>query len=213
MKVNISRLNNEHYVSTISIDYLLYSIEKNYNKSIKTIEKEYSSEKISEDYSEYVISSILNCNLYLDSIVLFTKEKFERTNDVITINKFVVADGISKLIIINNLLETKNFILRRISDDNINIFKDLYKELFIKQTQIPGYYLDIVLGRLKSTYAHNINTFAKEFLNNKMSITIVTGSNKYSISEYISHKNVVNKLLTPTELSKKINFKMTPYEI
>lgn len=213
MKVNISRLNNEHYVSTISIDYLLYSIEKNYNKSIKTIEKEYSSEKISEDYSEYVISSILNSNLYLDSIVLFTKEKFEQTNDVITINKFVVADGISKLIIINNLLETKNFILRRINDDNINIFKDLYKGLFIKQTQIPGYYLDIILGRLKTTYAHNINTFAKEFLNNKMSVTIVTNSNKYSISEYISHKNIVNKLLTPNELSKKINFKIAPYEI
>lgn len=211
MKLNISQLNNNHFVSVVHLDYLIYSIEKVYGKKIKEIEKEYDSKKISEDYSEYVISSLTTNNSYLDNIILFTKEDIESSKKHIELDKFIVADGFSKLFIMNNLLKTKEFILKRINLANIEAFEELYKGVFTKQTQIPMFYLKIVLMRLHSTYKNNIIKFANEFLMQKNPLTLISSVNEYTMSEYISNKNITNKLLTSDTLNKQIKFKMLPY--
>lgn len=211
MKININKLTNKHFTSTVSLKYLLQCVEKNYNKSIKEISHEYSSEKITEEFSEYIISSSTNDNVYTDNIVLFTKEKFESNYTEISIDKFIVADGISKLIIMNNLLLTKEFVLKRLDYDNINIFKELYKSLFTAQTNLPCYYLDALLATLRSKFNNNIVKFEREYLIRNISVSIITGSDEDYMTEYITNKNITNKLLTSSELSKKIRFKMIPY--
>ena len=211
MDLHINKLSNKQFTAMVSLKYLINSVENVYKKDIKEIEDEYSSEKISEEYSEYIISSSTNDNIYIDSLVLFTKEKFENNYTDITIDNFIVADGISKLIIMNNLLITKEFILKRIDLDNIGVFKDLYKSVFTAQTNLPGYYLDAVLASLRSRFNNNIRKFEMEFLMNKIALTIVTNSDENYMREYITNKNIINKLLTSDELSKKIKFKMIPY--
>lgn len=211
MELNINKLTNKQFVSMVPLNYLLSSVENKYKKSIKEIENEYSSEKITEEFSEYIISSLTNDNIYVDNIVLFTKEKFESNDTNIKINNFIIADGLSKLIIINNLIKTKEFILKRIDYDNIHIFKDLYKTLFIAQTNIPGYYLDAILITLRSKFNNNIEKFAMEYLSIVIAVNIITQSDENYMMEYITNKNITNKLLTSSELSKKIQFKMIPY--
>lgn len=211
MNLHINKLSNKQFTAMVSLKYLIRSVENVYKKDIKEIENEYSSEKISEEYSEYIISSSTNDNIYIDSLVLFTKEKFENNYTDITIDNFIVADGISKLIIMNNLLITKEFILKRIDLDNIGVFKDLYKSVFTAQTNIPGYYLDAVLANLRSRFNNDIRKFEMEFLMSKVALTIVTNSDENYMREYITNKNIINKLLTSDELSKKIKFKMIPY--
>ena len=211
MDLHINKLSNKQFTAMVSLKYLINSVENVYKKDIKEIEDEYSSEKISEEYSEYIISSSTNDNIYIDSLVLFTKEKFENNYTDITIDNFIVADGISKLIIMNNLLITKEFILKRIDLDNIGVFKDLYKSVFTAQTNLPGYYLDAVLASLRSRFNNNIRKFEMEFLMGKIALTIVTNSDENYMREYITNKNIINKLLTSDELSKKIKFKLIPY--
>lgn len=211
MNLTINKLSNKCFTSMVSLKYLLNSVEKVYKKDIKEITKEYSSDIFSEEYSEYIISSSTNDNIFVDSIVLFTKEKFETNYKDITVDNFIVADGISKLIIMSNLLTTKEFILKRIDLDNIGVFKDLYKSLFIAQTNLPGYYLDAVLASLRSKFKNDIRKFEMEFLMDKIVLTIVTNSDEGYMREYITNKNIINKLLTSDELSKKIRFKMIPY--
>lgn len=211
MDLHITKLSNKQFTATVSLKYLLKSVENVYQKDIKKIEAKYSSEKTSEEYSEYIILSSSNDNIYIDSIVLFTKEKFESNYTDITINNFIVADGMSKLIIMNNLLTIKEFILKRVDADNISVFKELYKSVFIAQTNIPGYYFDAVLAILHSKFKDDIRKFEMEFLMNKITLIIVSDSNEDYMKEYITNKNIINKLLTSDELSKKIRFKMIPY--
>lgn len=211
MDVRIMKLSNKHFVSNISISELISSVEKVYEKDMKLIENEYSSEMLSEEYCEYIISSATNDNVFVDNIVLFTKEKYNHNYENIKINSFVVADGITKLIIINKLLIAKEFILKRVDSDNIKVFRDLYKNLFSKETSIPSYYFDAVLATLTIKYKGDIRKFNLEFLKNKMPVTIVSSTDEDYIREYIMNKNLTNKLITYSELQKKINFKLKPY--
>lgn len=210
MNLKIHKLNNNCFVSNISVTYLLSEISRVYKKSISEIKKEYSSEKISEEYSEYIISSIGN-STFIDNIVLFTKEDFKVNDLDIKIDNFIIADGLNKLIIMHNLLIAKDFVLKRIDLDNINVFKDLYKGLFIVQTHLPGYYLDAVLSSLRSKFKGDIRKFDMEFLMEKVTLTIVTNSNENSMVDYMINKNIINKLLTSDELYRKTKFKMIPY--
>ena len=210
MNLKIHKLNNNCFVSNISVTYLLSEISRVYKKSISEIKKEYSSEKISEEYSEYIISSIGN-STFIDNIVLFTKEDFKVNDLDIKIDNFIIADGLNKLIIMHNLLIAKDFVLKRIDLDNINVFKDLYKGLFIVQTHLPGYYLDAVLSSLRSKFKGDIRKFDMEFLMEKVTLTIVTNSNENSMVDYMINKNIINKLLTSNELYRKTKFKMIPY--
>lgn len=211
MNLNIHKLSNKCFTSMVSLKYFLNSVEEVYKKDFDEIEYEYSSEKVSEEYSEYIISSSTNDNIYIDNIIIFTEEKFETNYTDIKIDKFIVADGISKLIIMNNLLTAKEFVLKRIDLDNIKVFRDLYRSVFIAQTHLPAYYLDAVLASLYSKFKSDIKKFEMEFLMDKIALTIITNSNENYMREYITNKNIINKLLTSEELSKKIKFKMIPY--
>lgn len=211
MDLRINKLTDKCFTSTISLRCLINSIEDVYKKNIKEIEEDYSSEKVSEEYSEYIISSTNNNNVYIDNIVLFTKEKFGNNHTDIKIDKFIVGDGISKLIILNNLLTTKEFILKRIDSENIEIFRVLYRSVFTSQTHIPGYYLDAVLANLYSKFNKDIGRFSKEYLREKICLTIITDSSEEYMTDYIINKNIINKLLSSEELSKKVNFKLSPY--
>lgn len=210
MNLKIHKLNNNCFVSNISVVSLLTEISRVYKKSISEIKKEYSSEKISEEYSEYIISSIGN-SIFIDNIILFTKEDFKSNDLDIKIDNFIVADGLSKLIIMHNLLIAKEFVLRRIDLDNIKVFKDLYKGLFIAQTHLPGYYLDAVISILNSKFKNDIRKFEMEFLMEKVALTVVTNSDENSMVDYMINKNIINKLLTSNELYRKTKFKMIPY--
>ena len=211
MDLSIIKLGDKNFVSTIDFNTLLDNIKRVYKMEIEDIEKEYFFKNINEEYSEYIISSIINNDMYLDNVILFTKEKFTDIKTTKNINNFVVADGLSKVIIMNRLQKTKEFVLKRISVDNIEIFKDLYRNLFIKQTNIPAHYLDIVLIHLKSKFNNDIIKFNQYFLNREIGISVITESNKECITEYITNKNIINKLLTYEGLNVRINLKLMPY--
>lgn len=211
MKFNIHKLTNYHFISSVDIMDLINEISKIYKKSITEISKEYAPESMPEEYCEYIISSTSMEKIFLDNLVLFTKEKFEENDSEININKFVVGDGFSKIITINNLLITKDFILKRVDSLNIGVFKELYKDLFILQTGLPLYYFNAVLTIFTSKFKGDIRNFAMNFLNNKIHVNIVTETNEDFIVEYIVHKNMINKMYTSESLKNKINLKLEPY--
>lgn len=211
MKFNTYKLTNYHFISSVDIVDLINEISKIYKKSITEISKEYVPENIPEEFCEYIISSTSMEKVFLDNLVLFTKEKFEKNNSEIDIDKFVVGDGFSKIITINNLLITKDFILKRVDSLNIEIFKELYKDLFILQTGLPLYYLNAVLTIFTSKFKGDARNFAINFLNNKIHVNIVTETSEDYIVEYIIHKNMINKMYTPESLKNKINLKLEPY--
>ena len=211
MKFKIHKLTNYHFISSVDIVDLINEISKTYKRSMVEISKEYAPENIPEEYCEYIISSTSMEKIFLDNLVLFTKEKFEGNDSEINVDKFVVGDGFSKIITINNLLITKDFILKRVDSLNISVFKELYKDLFILQTGLPLYYFNAVLAIFKSKFKGDVRDFAMNFLNNKIHVNIVTETNEDFITEYIVHKNMINKMYTCESLKNKINLKLEPY--
>lgn len=211
MQLQVHKLTNTCFTSLVSVKDLLTSIEKVYDSDMETIHSEYSSEEISQEYSEYVISTLMSNKTYMDNIVLFTKESFKHNYSDIKINNFIVADGLSRIIVLHNLLKTKEFILKRADFSNIHAFKELYGNVFNIQTGIPRYYLDAVWANLYSKYNCDIRKFNLEFMRNQIHVNIASDSTESSMIEYISNKNFTNKFLTNEQLSKKINFKLKPY--
>ena len=213
MNFKIHKLTDYHFVSSVSIKDFINNISKVYNKNMFEISKEYAPENISEEYREYVVLSATSNKVFLDNLVLFTKEKFNNESSSIKIDKFVLGDGFSKLIILNNLLITKEFILKRLDVLNITVFKDLYKDVFVKQTNLPLYYLNTTLAILKSTFDNDIKKFEKEFLNNNIHLNIVAEATEDFMIEYIINKNMINKLYSSQSLKNKIDFKLLPYRV
>lgn len=211
MKFRIHKLTSNHFISSVSIVDLINEISKTYKRSVRELSKEYAPENIPEEYCEYIISSTSIEKIFLDNLVLFTKEKFEGNDLEIDVNKFVVGDGFSKIITLNNLLITKDFILKRVDSLNIGVFKELYKDLFILQTGLPLYYFNAVLAIFKSKFNSDIRSFEMNFLNNKIHVNIVSETDEDFITEYIVHKNMINKMYTCESLKNKINLKLEPY--
>ena len=212
MNFKVHKLTNYHFISSVKIKDLINEVSRVYNKSRIEISKEYAPENISEEYYEYIILSATSEKVFLDNLVLFTKEKFDGEFSDIKINKFVLGDGFSKLIILNNLLITKEFISKRLDILNIGVFKDLYKDVFKSQTKLSLYYLNVTLAILKSNFNNDIERFEREFLNTDIHLNIITETNEDCIVEYIINKNMINKLYSSETLRNKIDFKLLPYK-
>lgn len=211
MKIKAFKLSSKHFVANVPVSTLLKKVEELYGKNMSQIEYDYIKERIPEEYREYMVSAVSDNETYLDNIVLFTEENFEDISSELEINNFIVADGFTRLIIFNKLLTAKDFILKEIDLENLTASRESYKGKFVKETNMPACYLDVVIAIINSKFKKDIKKFENEFLNSDIGVTIVSVKSQDCMKEYISNKNMSNKNISSQELFKKLNYKLKPY--